>query len=275
MIFVYSYTDNKNPLQTMAIDQGESMGTLKSLLLSENFWEIVNSCVQILGPIVNMLNELQGDDCVIHKVFGAFTELERILYPEIEQSLLFVEEEKSYLMDKTIERKNFALKPVHMAAAKLDPNNQGFELNPEQTMDANEFMHDTAINMGMNESQVLADFGMYQQREQVWNRAFIWKAAEKMTPLLWWKTYAPQSDLTQVAIRILSAPSTSATVERSFSTFGWIHNKKRNRLTTERAGKLTYLSFNYKLCNEMYAQSDNDELSDEDTSDYSESCENQ
>lgn len=48
------------------------------------------------------------------------------------------------------------------------------------------------------------------------------------------------------------------------------------KVSAERAGKLTYLSFNYKLYREMWdAQSDNNDLSDEDTSDYSESCENQ
>jgi len=43
----------------------------------------------------------------------------------------------------------------------------------------------------------------------------------------------------------------SADTERIFSTFSWMHNKKRNKLTTERAGKLTYLSYNWKLKNKM------------------------
>lgn len=53
--------------------------------------------------------------------------------------------------------------------------------------------------------------------------------------------------LAEVAIRILGAPITSAATERTFSTFSWIHNKNRNRLTTTRAAKLTYLSHNWKL----------------------------
>lgn len=260
----------------MAIDSDTmGMASIKSLVLSESFWDKVDLCIQILEPIINTLNELQTDKCVIHKVFTSFTKLEQILFPAIEQSEIFEEQEKLRLKNKIKERKEFALKPIHMAAAKLDPNNQGCELNPEQSMDANEFIHNTAVNMNLNEGQVMADFAMYQQREQVWNRAFIWKSAEKTSPLLWWKTYAAQSELSQIAIRILSAPTTSTTVERSFSTFGWIHSKKRNRLTTERAGKLTYLSFNYKLCKDIWDSKSDNDLSDDDTSDYSDSCENQ
>ncbi|CAH1109104.1 unnamed protein product [Psylliodes chrysocephalus] len=45
--------------------------------------------------------------------------------------------------------------------------------------------------------------------------------------------------LADIAIKIMSAPVTSAAIERSFSTFSWIHSKKRNRLSTERAVKIT------------------------------------
>jgi len=43
---------------------------------------------------------------------------------------------------------------------------------------------------------------------------------------------------------------TSAATERSFSTFAWIHSKKRNRLTSDRAAKITYLAHNWKLMHE-------------------------
>ena len=50
-------------------------------------------------------------------------------------------------------------------------------------------------------------------------------------------------------MHLLSALVTSAATERTFSVFSWIHNKKRNRLTPERAAKLTFLSYNWKLLN--------------------------
>ena len=63
----------------------------------------------------------------------------------------------------------------------------------------------------------------------------------------WWKGACQTSSLSKIAVAILQLPCTSAATERSFSTYGWIHNSKRNRLTADRAGKITYISHNLKL----------------------------
>lgn len=65
-----------------------------------------------------------------------------------------------------------------------------------------------------------------------------------------WRILHGISPLSKVALRILTAPVSSAATERSFSTFSFIHTKKRNRLTVERAGKICFLSHNWKLLHE-------------------------
>lgn len=67
---------------------------------------------------------------------------------------------------------------------------------------------------------------------------------------MWWRGLRGICELAEVAIKILGAPVTSAATERSFSTFAWIHSKKRNRLTSDRAAKITYLAHNWKLMHE-------------------------
>jgi len=56
---------------------------------------------------------------------------------------------------------------------------------------------------------------------------------------------APQ--ITKLAVRILAIPTSSAASERNWSTFSYIHDKKRNRLTDDRVLKLVYIYSNYKL----------------------------
>lgn len=51
----------------------------------------------------------------------------------------------------------------------------------------------------------------------------------------------------ELAIRILSIPSSSAASERNWSAFSYIHEKKRARLTNERVLKLVYIYSNNKL----------------------------
>lgn len=94
---------------------------------------------------------------------------------------------------------------------------------------------------------MMADLANYQNKEEAWAMRFIWISVNNVSPLVWWKTYGMSTDLGSIALRILSAPITSAATERSFSTFGWIHSAKRNRLTTPRAGKLTYIAHNWRL----------------------------
>ena len=48
---------------------------------------------------------------------------------------------------------------------------------------------------------------------------------------------------------ILSIPTSSAASERNWSTFSYIHDRKRNKLTPEHVFKLVYIYFNYKLKN--------------------------
>ena len=49
-----------------------------------------------------------------------------------------------------------------------------------------------------------------------------------------------------LAEQLLTARASSAGIERIFSTFGFVHSKIRNRLGTNKAGKLVFL---YKLLN--------------------------
>ncbi|KAH9316765.1 hypothetical protein KI387_044003 [Taxus chinensis] len=57
-------------------------------------------------------------------------------------------------------------------------------------------------------------------------------------PVSWWRLYGLPGLLRPLAIRLLSQVSSSSASERNWSTYGWIHSVKRNRLTSARAEKL-------------------------------------
>lgn len=102
--------------------------------------------------------------------------------------------------------------------------------------------------MKLDSIQLKTDLVNYREKAgQLWGRKILWEGLENMSPLLWWRSLRGTSILVEVALRILSAPVTSAATERTFRSFSCIHSKKRNRLTSERAAKLTYLSYNWKL----------------------------
>jgi len=89
----------------------------------------------------------------------------------------------------------------------------------------------------------------YISKQGHFAKKIIWENSLITEPVKWWIFLEYISPLSKVTVRILTAPCTSAATEQTFSTFSWIHSKKINRLTTERAGKLTYSSYNWKLKN--------------------------
>ncbi|CAG5011895.1 unnamed protein product [Parnassius apollo] len=93
----------------------------------------------------------------------------------------------------------------------------------------------------------MADLACYKAKENFWVRRFLWSSLDSIELIIWWKGICGSTELSKVAIRILSAPCTSAATERSFSIQGYIHNNKRNRLTTERAEKISFICYNWNL----------------------------
>jgi len=87
----------------------------------------------------------------------------------------------------------------------------------------------------------------------LWARDFVWNClncktdGNQMNIITWWNGICSSSNLGTVASAILQCPPTSASTERSFSTYGIVHTVKRNRLTTDRASKLVYVKHNLKL----------------------------
>lgn len=130
----------------------------------------------------------------------------------------------------------------------------------------------------------------YKQHNSLFDNPLAWATIDETDLITWWKgnfsLVAPE--LTNLAIRILSIPTSSAASERNWSAFSYIHDKKRNRLTSDMVFKLVFIYFNYKLQNpknqdkskDNVSESVNDDESDdnneeeEESDDVSEESEN-
>lgn len=73
-----------------------------------------------------------------------------------------------------------------------------------------------------------------------------------MEPTDYWGLYGSKEFplLATIAIRIFSCPTSSASSERVWSVYSFIHTKKRNRLGNEKVGKLAYIYVNSSLLDE-------------------------
>lgn len=252
-----SLQSNKAVLQTLVVNEKAQLQLkpeIKKRILDDDvFWVRTDKMIELMNPIVHLITAFESNEPQIHKIVTKFNELEAILIEKLPSSPLQAADEKTILR-KFRTRKEFGLASIHLAANLLDPAAQGSNLKPIELLDAISFVCDTAKYTGLDVVKVRENLADYRDKQGIWSRQFVWEGVglennNHVSPLLWWRCLRGTCELAEVAIKILGAPVTSAATERTFSTFGWIHSKKRNRLSTERAAKLTYLSYNWKLMN--------------------------
>src|SRR5258705_5402187 len=144
-----------------------------------------------------------------------------------------------------------ALTGIHFAANIVDPKFNGDCLSAEEQIAGTEYIDElaTMIYGTDNSIEVIGELAQYRAKENVFGKAYVIKSATAVDAVTWWKGTCFGLKLGRVATRILTMPPTSAATERSFSTYSIVHTAKRNKLTVERAGKLTYVYHNIKLSN--------------------------
>ena len=69
-----------------------------------------------------------------------------------------------------------------------------------------------------------------------------------LDPMLWWSNYGSKLPMLQtLALKLLGQPCSSSCAERNWSTYGFIHCMRRNRITPKRAEDLVFVHSNLRL----------------------------
>jgi hypothetical protein len=112
-------------------------------------------------------------------------------------------------------------------------------------------LHSDDINKQVKAMDQHANFRLEQG---VWARSLVQAAAKTMPAYKWWIQFggcAPE--LQHVAIRVLGQVSSACSCERNWSTYDFIHSKKRNRLLPDRARDLVFVFSNLHLLDKVEA----------------------
>lgn len=247
-----SVQKNKFNLQQLAISPYASskLSTeTKKFLLEEEFWISIKKLISILKPISNWISKIEGDTSMMHEMVQVFIELKECFDAQLDKSLsLFNAIETETISKKLEERKKMALRPIHFSANILDPKYRGAGLARSEYVLGSELISKICHKFGLDEDQVSLDLMSYINSKDEWGMDHVKKSAKVAShPSVWWGSACKFSPLSEIAVEVLSLPCTSASTERTFSTAGWIHDKKRNRLLANRAGKVTYIAHNLKM----------------------------
>lgn len=97
-------------------------------------------------------------------------------------------------------------------------------------------------------AKVNSQLAIYKNKKGIFSRSWVIESAESMPAYLWWDNNAASTpELQTVARLVLAQPSSASVIERINSEFGFVKDRRRNRLSHSKADKLVSLFHNLRL----------------------------
>jgi hypothetical protein len=199
--------------------------------------------LSVLDPVVATLNLMQRSDTTLSQVVEWWIELLQRVPRNAGGYNLVVQRSKQALEC-----------PFFLLANVLDPRYNGKKLSPAQLDQARQFAEEEG-------SDVAAALNLYLTKSVPFRPTLFEQNGD---PTAWWlagrMTGFPVC-LTNVALRLCNCLSSTANLERIFSTMGHVYGRRRTQLSIEKAGKLTFLfrSLNEGNSADLSDGSDHDE----------------
>jgi hypothetical protein len=160
--------------------------------------------------------------------------------------------------DIVIKRWNKMTTPLHLLAYSLHPKyyhskilslpgrtapNKDSEVVQGYKTTLRKIFRDVGIAMEVRE-----EFGAFVQSTGNFSDPLAMDDRGHMDPITWWGFHGGDSvHLSTLATRLLSQVASSSSAERNWSTYGFIHSVKRNRLGAAKAEDLVYVHSNLRL----------------------------
>ncbi|XP_058750554.1 uncharacterized protein LOC131623560 [Vicia villosa] len=254
----------KKGLSSMVIDEQWSqykeddvkkVAFVKETILSEQFWDKIDYILKFTDPIYDMLRSCDTDEPNLHLVYekwdSMIEEVKLAIYKhegkELNESSSFHQVVHGILINRWTK----SYTPLHCLAHSLNPRyycKQWLDISPNRVaphrdneifiernkcirsyfMDANERLEATAEFVKFSSAE--GEFGQFDSLQDRWN------LKESLAP-----------KLQSIALKLLSQPTSSSSAERNWSTYGFIHSLKRNRLNPKRAEDLVFVHTNLRL----------------------------
>lgn len=131
---------------------------------------------------------------------------------------------------------------LHSAGYVLDPEFQSPENGQHTNLEVMNGFHNVLEKLLPEvEDQVKAieQLAKYKNGEGTWGRPMVRESAKKLPGWKFWAEWGGECpELQSVANKVLSQVLCASACERNWSSYDFIHSKKRNRLTPERANNL-------------------------------------
>ncbi|XP_042509285.1 uncharacterized protein LOC122084935 [Macadamia integrifolia] len=202
-------------------------------ILAQTFWNSVLDCLRASQPIL-----------VVLRIKVNFTNKER----SWKKVLAIIDDRWEVQMDR----------PLYAAAFYLNASKYFDYINDApfeescKIQDAFMSVIERMVPDLTVQDKIIRESQLYRKCEGSFSRSLAFKqrivGEGALDPISWWQTHGSSAPtLQQYAIRILGLCCSASGCERNWSTFDFIHTKKRNRLEHQRLNDLVYIQYNRRL----------------------------
>ncbi|KAL7595929.1 hypothetical protein Lser_V15G28975 [Lactuca serriola] len=227
----------------------------------DDFWIEVENILRITKPIYRLIKFCDGEG---PKMGGIYEKMDNMLgeiqdvmkehmyasyFPQVQQIVLSRWEKMSIPLHCL----GFALTPRFYDSHYLETLAPGGTLRKALNLDK-EVVQGVMeafnrISENRDEERLLREqFATFNMKKGLYSLSVAQMDAVTMEAIDWWSTYGVETpELADVAKKVLSQPISSSSAERNWSTYSYIHNVKRNRLSCKRADKLVFVHSNIRL----------------------------
>ena len=242
--------------RTSTSDRGQK---IKSIILDDAWWDKVQYLLRFTKPILTIIMTFDIDmPCLGEFYENIDSMLERIR--EIIQTSESDPFEVFYneIKDIVTKRWNKMTTPLHLLAYALHPKYYHCKILslPGRTAPNKDSEvvqgYKTALrkiyrNVGIA-LEVREEFGAFVQSTGNFSDPLAMDDRGHLDPITWWGFHGGDSiHLSTLATRLLSQVASSSSAERNWSTYGFIHSVKKNRLGAAKAEDIVYVHSNLRL----------------------------
>lgn len=198
-------------------------------MVSDTYLKIeAQNFLKKLKLIAVALDKVQGSMCTISEATEIWVKLLQTFEAEKAKGEFGRRD-----VQKVKDRMEMAITPGHYLANLLDHRFMGENLTQHQRDTAMEYAETyfpDAMPTIINYQAKCTPFKQYM---------FSTQLKENVTPLAWWRSIKCLDHIVlQLVQQLHTAVSSSANIERLFSSYGLVHSKLRNRLGNDKAAKL-------------------------------------
>ncbi|KAG6648808.1 uncharacterized protein LOC122316382 [Carya illinoinensis] len=218
------------------------------VLEDREFWAQCQFIVTISEPLVRVLRLVDGDEkpamgYLYNAMEKAKENIKARLKNKVSAFMPFIR-----VIDARWDKQLHS--PLHAAGCLLNP---GIYFNPcfKSRNDVSRGFTTCVVKMEPDidkQDEIIQQIDMYKNANGDFGQPIAIRQREKSNPVAWWSTFGNEFPALQTfAIRILSQCCSATGCERNWSTFEFIHSKKRNRLEHKRLNDLVFVRYNLKL----------------------------